>query len=121
MISDSQTPEQPTAPDSPPAEPVRNPNSAESAGEMLASFIRGYMHLDYPAEHCGQDNHYADERTAVLAAQLLSIATSAERLADAMERIAGALDGAGSQFGALPIATALDRISYALAREARHG
>ncbi len=60
-----------------------NPNSAESAGELLRQFIEGDTLVKYKTDD--HDMRLADDRTIVIAAQLLSIATSLERIANALE------------------------------------
>jgi hypothetical protein len=60
-----------------------NPNSAASAGELLRHFIEGDTLVKYKTDDTGM--RLSDDRAVLLATQLLSIATSLERIADALE------------------------------------
>ncbi len=65
------------------AAPRTNPNSAESAGKLLKQFIDGDILVKYESEDV--DMRLADDRAALIAAQLLSIGTALERIANALE------------------------------------
>ncbi len=65
------------------AAPSTNPNSAESAGRLLKQFIDGDILVKYESEDV--DMRLADDRAALIAAQLLSIGTSLERIANRLE------------------------------------
>jgi hypothetical protein len=63
--------------------PRTNPNSAASAAGILQSFIDGDTLVKYKTDDA--DMRLADDRAVLIAAQLLSIATSLERIANALE------------------------------------